>query len=89
MRDAAKNLRRAAEHANVPEDFNRYARAAKLDMIGGGLTPMDIKRVYRDAFRDLNESFVEGINQQWIRQAPPELQWKRYQELQTNLEEGK
>lgn len=89
MRSAAKNLRRAAEHANVPEDFNRYAKAAKLDMIGGGLTPMDVKRVYRDAFRDLNESFVEGINQQWVRQAPPELQWKRYQELQTNTQEGR
>ncbi len=77
MQDVTKNIRRAAEHYQSPEDWARYMKAAKLDSIEGGLTPIEYQRAMKDAIRGLSTSFVEGMNEAFIRNSPPELQWKR------------
>jgi hypothetical protein len=80
MQSVTKNLKRAAANYKNPEEWNRYMKAAKLDAIDGGLTPLDYSRAVKDAVRGMNTSFVEGINESFIRSAPADLQWKRMQE---------
>lgn len=81
MQDVSKNLKRAADNYKNPEEWNRYMKAAKLDAIEGGLTPQEYMRAQKDAVRGMNTSFVESINESFIRSAPADLQWKRRQEL--------
>lgn len=76
MKDVTKNMKRAAEHFKQPEEWARYMKAAGLDAIEGGLTPMDYQRAMRDALNGMDTSFVEGINEAFIRSRPPEMQWK-------------
>lgn len=69
------------------DDAGRYMKLAQVLAVRSGLTARDWQRAIRDALKGLDTSFVEGMNEQWIRSAPVADQWKRREFI--NDKEGK
>ena len=86
MQDVSKNMKRAAENYKNTDEWNRYMKAVRMDAIEGGLTPQEYMRAQKDAVRGMGTSFIEGINESFIRSAPANLQWKRRQEVNEQKE---